>query len=397
MRRSIPIGLQILSSLAVVVFILHAAVFIGVTEARLAVVISPARLEAVVGGRVHPELTVLNRGEERVLVRLSLAGGGHDLDGMPLIDESREAVAAISARVRLMPEQLLLAAGEAAKVRVVVVDEEGSGGLYPVILADIAPLGEAGGAVSSRTRIAVPTLLTYASRGEKTEPELAVAGVKLEQGRAGEPLLVTALLHNTGKMHVRAGGRAVISGEFLGEETVLFPPVTILPGAMRKVTGQWAPAALPPGRYTVKVLPDGFRGGGMSAAGLEVSFDVLHPYELAQARLELVSLQTPVLVAGQRIPVQAVVANRGNIPARDAVLELLVLNSRGEEEAAYRWLMEALPPGKGQEFAGEIELANRLPGEYLLVASLWQEDEVAAILRREFRLAAEPLLAALSK
>lgn len=147
----------------------------------------------------------------------------------------------------------------------------------------------------------------------------------------------------------------------------------------------------------MKVLPDGFRGGGMPAAGLEVSFDVLHPYELAQARLELVSLQTPELVAGQRIPVQAVVANRGNIPAREAVLELLVLNSRGEEEAAYRWLMEALPPGKGQEFAGEIELANRLPGEYLLVASLWQEDEVAAILRREFRLAAEPLLAALSK
>ncbi|HHT26261.1 MAG TPA: hypothetical protein GXZ82_03285, partial [Firmicutes bacterium] len=56
--------------------------FFLLASAQAGVLISPARLEAVIGADGHiPEVTLLNRGPEAVTVRFRLVGGGHDLVG----------------------------------------------------------------------------------------------------------------------------------------------------------------------------------------------------------------------------------------------------------------------------------------------------------------------------
>ncbi len=350
------------------------------------VVISPARLEAVIGldGRLPP-LTVANSGDAPVLIRFSLAGGGHDLSGAPLLDESEPVMARLARQIRIIPDELLLAPAEVRQVAL-WAQPGGKGGLYPIVVVDIMPEESATPAgVATRTRIAIPALLIYPAVVEtERDAPLTVSDIRLSQEAPGRPLLISAVMQNRSSVHVRAGAQVTIAGAGR-TDSIVAAPVTILPGAARRIQAEWAPPLLEAGVYHVSVQP---AAGGAAA---ETAFAIISQYELAQLHMELDRLDVSAPASGG-VLVRVLVANNGNVPG-DTRLELELNDWTGRRLAREEWLVPDLPPNTGREVSGILPL-TLAAGEYGLLARLWQADVEVASLMRTFQVTPEPVLAA---
>jgi hypothetical protein len=354
---------------------------------QASVAIAPARLEAVIGpdGSLPP-LSVMNRGQQAVRIRFSLAGGGHDLFGAPVLNESEQMQVMLSAQLQLQPSEVYLGPGESQFVSL-QAQPLGSGGLYPIIVAEIIPEADStADAMRACTRIAIPTLLTYQSGWSirVQPPALSVSDVHVAQDDIGNPLVIRAIVRNEGDIHARLAVPAMITGPNTCAD-LLFPPVTILPGAARQVQVEWAPAALPAGEYSVSVLP------AMPSAGVgEMTFTVINQYELAQPRLELAMLDVPDLAAGS-LPVKALVVNHGNV-AGSVHLSLTLINNNGQQVAAHQCPEAVLPPGVGYELSGVLPLSVRV-GQYYLQVQLWHNASEVARQTRLVQVTSESILA----
>lgn len=336
-----------------------------------------------------PGLRISNRGQDSVFVRLHLVGGGHDLEGVPVFDESEETKALWAQRASLEPSELLLGPSETSTVKVRVMPGRDRG-LYPAIMADVEPLGSAGQGVVTFTRVAIPVLLTLPGRGQDLLGEhggVIASRVEIEQERTGSPIRISAVIENNGQVHVRSGARASIQGPGVAGEVVL-KPVTILPGAARRVQGQWTPSTLPPGDYTVTLVPDSPAGGPSRLA--MASFSVNRPYELALARpyLELFSVSD---VSGHELSVEAIIANRGS--AAGQVRLAVRVTDAGGREVGYREWAKELAPSAGREIGGHVALHVSTPGEYVATALLWHEERQISRERRFFQVAKTSLVA----
>lgn len=356
-------------------------------HAQASVAISPARLEAVIGpdGSLPP-LTVANRGQFPVHICFSLAGGGHDLQGAPLLNESRQMQIALAAQLHLHPAEVYLGPGE---VQYIYLQARpfGVGGLYPIIVAEIIPeASDNTSGMRTNTRIAIPTLLTYQagwSAGVSRAP-LAVSDVRVTQAGIGHPLIISAIIRNQGATHTRLAVPAVINGPN-NTEDLLFPPVTILPGAARLVQAEWAPATLPVGEYSISVLPP-----TPDALASKTAFTVIDQYELAQTRLELARLDVPDLAMGS-VAVRALVVNRGNV-AGNAHLELTLTNQNGQRVIHQQWPDAVLPAGEGYELSGVLPLPINV-GQYYLQVQLWHDAGEVASQTRLVQVTSESILA----
>ncbi|NLN17737.1 MAG: hypothetical protein GX162_00475 [Firmicutes bacterium] len=342
------------------------------TIAQAGVVVAPARLEAVVGPDGNaPGLRIANTGSNAVTVKLSLADGGHDLDGAPLFDESITGRQRWADRIFLDKTELFLGPQESTDVRVRALLEEGQG-LYPVIMAEIRPVGSSSVGVETVARVAVPVLLTR----PPAQTLVSASGLIVSQESAGGPVLIEGILRNEGSVHVRAGARIAIEGPGIVDE-ILLNPVTVLPGLARRVRGEWRPESMPPGDYVAHLIPTrshtDFENPG---AGTSVSFGVLRPYELASAKpiLELFDVRRNVDSA---LSVEALISNRGNI-TEQARLEINVLDRAGDVIGHRDWELSEVNPGTARVVAGEIPLNGSSQDGYLVRASLWHNGHQVA-------------------
>lgn len=358
---------------------------------RASVLVIPARLEAVAApDGSTPGLVVYNRGSEAVEIRFSLMGSGHDLDGMPVFDEREEIVAWLSHHVHVTPAEVYLRPGESRRIDV-RVSNAGTGGLYPAILIDIEPERQESRGVASRIRIAVPALITFRSSELESEPTAAKRGVKVvdlhvDQAGAGAPVRMEAVLINTGDRHVRAGARVEVDGSGTRDE-ILLPAVTILPGAARRVAADWAPVNLPSGRYSARIIPD----EGSIADAMTVAFDVIRPYEVARARFDITDFiaHEPTL---KYLPIRTVVINRGNVSG-SALLEVAAMNANGQAVTGRQWEVADLAPATGRVLTGELDVEACPPGEYRLIARIWQDGKPEATAEYSVRLLGASLAA----
>lgn len=356
------------------------AFFVCSLGGETGVIVAPARLEAVVG----PEgstlgLQLLNTGSESVVVHLSLADGGHDLEGVPVVDESPAGRERWAGRVFLEKSEVFLAPQESASVQIRAIPEPGKG-LYPVVLVQILPIGTQPEAVVTRARVAVPVLLT-------SRPGFAAVSASeltVRQESVGGPVLIEGIVRNEGEIHIRAGARVAIEGPTTSDE-ILLAPVTVLPGAARRVRGEWRPDTLPPGEYQAYLIPTHpYEGSEATWTVASVSFTVLRPYEVAFAKpcFEQFLVERS---AGSNLALEAVIGNRGNVtgPARVVVQ---VTDEAGQEVGHRDWSLGAVAPGSGRVVGGEISLAMRNPGGCLVTASLWHNDQLVAKETRSLHL-----------
>ncbi|MGI6082719.1 MAG: hypothetical protein ACOYEP_07610 [Limnochordia bacterium] len=340
------------------------------------VIIAPARLEAVVGPDGNtPGLRLLNTGSEAVTVSLSLADGGHDLDGAPLFDESAAGRERWANRVFLERTEVFLGPQESVPVKIRALPEAGRG-LYPVIMAEIRSVGSSVVGVETVARVAVPVLLTRLP----AKHAVSAFGLTVMQETAGGPLLIEGILRNEGDVHVRTGARIAIEGPGI-EDEVLLNPVTVLPGLARRVRGQWRPDSLPPGDYVAHMVPTRSHPDFHDPDdAVSVSFGVLKPYELALAKpcFEQFDVRRSIESA---LAVEALIGNRGNV-TEQAGLEINVIDQTGDVIGHRYWELSGVNPGTARAVGGDIPLNGSPPGEYLVKASLWHNGhEVAEEIR----------------
>ncbi|MGI6611150.1 MAG: hypothetical protein ACOX4G_11645 [Limnochordia bacterium] len=336
------------------------------------VIIAPARLEAVVGPEGStPGLRILNTGSESVMVSLSLVDGGHDLEGVPVFDESPAGRERWAGSVFLERTEVFLGPQESVPIKIRAIPEQGRG-LYPVVMAEIQPTGTRPAGVVTMARVAVPVLLT------STPGNTVVRASELEirQERVGGPVLLEGIVRNEGEVHVRAGARVAIEGPDTVDE-LLLKPVTVLPGAARRVRGEWRPDSLPPGQYNACLIPHyPYEVSETAWTTASVSFSVLRPYEVASAKpcLEQFSVRR---TSGPNLAMKALVGNRGNI-AGQARLVVEVTDEAGQEVGHRDWQLGIVAPGVGRAVGGEIPLTMSRPGGCLVTALLWHNGRQVA-------------------
>jgi hypothetical protein len=358
--------------------------FFPLASVQAGVLISPARLEAVIGADGHiPEVTLLNRGPEAVTVRFRLVGGGHDLVGMPRFAEDRATTDRLAAHITFSPQECILRAGEICTV-VFQLQKPLQGGLYPALVADIIPLGSAKGGIVATTRIAIPMLLTATDVAEQTKPLLRSQSLSVTQPGVGAPLQIAVEVHNFGDKHVHTGGRALISGPQGEMMEVVLPPVTILPGFARQLSTQWAPPALPQGDYVVRFVPD-----SAPEAVAQAAMRIVRPYELAAVDVHIEQVQVSHDGPGV-VLIQALVGNRGNV-AGAVELELRLLSLDGTLIARSAAVGE-IAATSGRLFSSPLHVANMVPGEYLVQALVQQQGVLAAAWQESIRLPATQLV-----
>jgi hypothetical protein len=357
---------------------------LAATPSHAGVLITPARLEAVIGadGRI-PEVTLLNRGPESVAVHFRLVGGGHDLVGIPRFSEEPGVIEHLTDFITLMPQECVLKAGEITKVAF-QLRQPMQTGLYPALIADIIPLDFPKGGIAATTRIAIPMLLTAVDIAESAQPLLRSQALRVSQSGRGEPLQVDVEVHNLGNRHVHTGGRAVINGTQGPIAEVILPAVTILPGYARQLSAQWAPPSLPQGDYEITFIPD-----SAPDAATQVAVRLVRPYELAVVDVQIEQTQVIHEMPGV-VLVQALIANRGNAPG-DIALDLQLLSDDGAILVSDTVVGE-VAADSGRLFGSSLQVGSLVPGEYLVQALVRQQGALVATWRQPVRLPATHLV-----
>ncbi len=297
--------------------------------------VSPARIELdLPAGGELPPVTVTNRGDEPLRLRLEVGTGGHDRSGAPRFD-----VAAPwgppGARLVVEPAHFTLAPGESRAVRPRLVVPRGwRGGLYPVLFVGAEPARPVPGVVTVH-RVAVLFLLRVGGGQLPAQDPgelFRLSELRVEQPAPGRPLTVVAALQNRGPVHQRVGVEAEIrSSEGATLARVPLGPATVLPGLERELKSTWRPPELPPGQYRLvaslvalaggpaSVTPPALRQGpGGSGQPVEVAFTVVAPYELARADAAVQQAWVP-LPDQSEWALEVALQNRGNVPLAPVV------------------------------------------------------------------------------
>lgn len=247
----------------------------------MSVVVSPARLEAEVApGGSHATLTLFNRGEKPVELRLSIGMGAHGKDGSPLYFDDEVAAGKSATLVRLGRSQVALDPGEVSSIPVEFPAVPGTVAAYPVIFVEIHPSeGDEpppSSAVRSVTRLAVPLLLTYASTRDQRRPSFVIENVRVQPGASGSELDVDVTVRNVGNVHDWVRGRvSLIGSDGSSRAELLLPEQRILPGAERIFRARAKlPADPEPLHVLAEVYGDGWRSAPVPytwAAGAELA------------------------------------------------------------------------------------------------------------------------------
>lgn len=382
-------------------------------QASAGVLISPARLEVTVGpdGQT-PGLVAANRSDTAVNLHFSLAGGGHDLEGMPVFDERAQTAAALAQVVHISPAECLLAPGESIAIDINAhpIQE----GIYPVVIADIVPVRNPANGIVAATRIAVPLLITKSDARQAQSPVVAAINVLAAQEQAGGPVVFETILHNAGATHTRAGGRLLVQGPQTTAEISL-PAVTVLPGFARRLRTSWSPTALPPGDYVVRFLPDNASPGYTPVATGQ--FQVVKPYELASVKLKLEELRVVHDLPGF-ISVQALLANNGNVSAiadvemslmqatdvpattsaSTAAVDMIDASPAGTlvvtgNPLATKSVTTVIDPSSGRLLHSAIDIAGIQPGTYIVQATVWHQSNKQAVIEQPLQITAAHLAA----
>lgn len=180
------------------------------------------------------KILLVNHERSARRIRLSVAGLGQDLDGTPRFLEPAEATEDIA----LDRNEVVLAAGARADVRVTGQIPADDRALYAAVVAEFEPLEERDVSVDVVSRVASLFLL----RGPKPwEREVDVVDVGLLPGSDKAPLPLYAAVDNIGNVHVKPRGRIEIlqKGRLLG--SVDLRGETIIPGFTRRLVAQWRP------------------------------------------------------------------------------------------------------------------------------------------------------------
>ena len=230
----------------------------------LSIEVTPLRVELTLKpGALHTQaVTLKNEGPKAVRVRARVDEWHLSRDGTPQFTFAEPAAPySASAWVRVNPPEQVIRPGATATVRFSTTVPAGAkdAGYRCAVMFEFEP-PDADPVAKTREvtfRGRVATLL-YATVGS---PKAAVELTDLE-GRSlpNHALEVVATLKNTGPVHVRSRGSAVVydaSGQPIRQLTV--PNVPVLPESERELaipTSKEGEASLAPGKYRVEVKLD---------------------------------------------------------------------------------------------------------------------------------------------
>ena len=245
--------------------------------------VSGARLLAdVAPGETITHTMIISIGESDAAtdILVDVTGFGQSLDGSPQELDAAEDTSPYSARtfITLDKTSFHLDPGDSQVVTatIKVPEDVGAGGRYALIYIRTQPVGE--GQVGIVSAIDVPILLTI------SHTELTYTGsindLSVGDVIAGQPIVISTTLKNTGNHHFKIKGEVTISnsqGEIL--ETIRTPLSTwsLMPTLLRQLKATFIPEGeLPLGNCSVKskvMLEDGTILDEATA-----SFEVKEPY-----------------------------------------------------------------------------------------------------------------------
>lgn len=241
--------------------------------------ISPGDLELVPwsGGTASGTLLVMNRSPRRVRFRVRVqdmyirpSGELHVLEGTSL-DWSLVKL------TRLMPQEFDLDPQQQMPVRIsVTVPADARGGRYGAVVVSPSPVLQTGGPRGTfsivipklAARLLVPVRGTEVVRG-------AIVNMLAAARAGGRGAEIKVVFRNSGNVHVRASGEAVIlneSGQQVAKLTL--QESLVLPASVREFKLSWEAKSLDPGTYTVRAVID--YGADVLVSG-EVSFTYRKP------------------------------------------------------------------------------------------------------------------------
>ena len=199
--------------------------------------VSPSRL--VVGQldiETVQKITVINRGQASVAVNVEKRNFVAGVDGA----FKYEAVAPYSASawVTVSPASFTLASGTTqvvtATVKQPAMAEPGDHELAVVFLV---PSGKTSGNIKINRGIATPMFITVPGPTTNTA---TISNLHAPGFASGEPVTITATIHNTGNVHrdFRAGSPLTIDAP---GRAAAFPDFTVTRGAVRDISTTWNP------------------------------------------------------------------------------------------------------------------------------------------------------------
>lgn len=238
--------------------------------------VSPARIERDLPGRaVAVDVNFKNNEAVPLTMTFELTGLGHELDGSATFPPAGELPATLSVN----PRSARVAPGAAQRVTLRGTLPAGSPGLYAGVVATLEPKRTAGSGINVRQQLAALVLM----RGPKPWNEsFRVETVAAGPQKGSQALRLTAVVRNTGNVHVRPTGAVAVVHKGRTLATVDLRPEAVIPGYARRLSGTWtAPGDLDgpvrfearfagaPAPATTTVQLDGGRPPGSGAGGPE--------------------------------------------------------------------------------------------------------------------------------
>jgi hypothetical protein len=223
----------------------------------LAMLVSPPRLIVAASQIAKTQrLEIENRGAVRLDVRARLEAVGQRANGSALL-ESAAPYSAVN-WVTLMPDHLYVDPGTRRyiQVRFHVPPDPEPGDHYVAIILTVPPRPGKGN-IHIVEGIGVPTLITVP--GPVTD-NVGVTGLTAPGFSAGGPISLAATVSESGDVHHSFTGPHGRLAARAGDETILFPPITVLRGSTITMTTKWAnPPLVCVCHVTTAVLSDGHR------------------------------------------------------------------------------------------------------------------------------------------
>ncbi len=232
---------------------------------QVSVEITPLRIElkTMPGGATTQTVALVNHGAEPVRIHAAVVDWYLSKDGTPQFGPPDPASAyTASPWLRVNPVEVVAQPGVEATVRYTlnVPTTAPPGGYRSGIMFEFLPPGSEPAAIAKgvafRSRVATLIYLTVGA------PERAVELLNLQpRVSAGQPAAVVATLKNTGRVHVRTRGQAIVYGQDgKAVRRLALPDVPVLPASEREVVIPLAddgqPLALAPGQYRLEVRID---------------------------------------------------------------------------------------------------------------------------------------------
>jgi hypothetical protein len=325
--------------------------------------VSPTGIEVKVRpGTSLPPITVRNDSGRGLVVDVVAVPARQELSGLPAFDLSAPSVRQGRTMLRVSPQQLRLAPGKSATVRVIAGQppRRGQVGVYAVVAftARQTQKSKAGAVVAPTIRLTSNLLLKYPGR---VRLDGRATALRVEQG-AKRTLRFFARIRADGNLHVKPPTWLTVTtaaGPVVVRHAV--PSENVLPGFERELVLDIA-KLLPAGEYHARL--DTRVGRRHSRRGID--FTLVGPNELPTPKLEIVSLQNPQPDAGEDFGVALALRNSGTGPIAPAGTLTLTRNGRRNVLAAKPLRPSALAAGSEQKLT--IDLPGVPAGTYTLTA-----------------------------